>query len=67
ALIVLLDLIYYKPKREGIWAPLGIFLQLLEWLFLPIASFFLAVLPGIEATTRLLFGRYLEYYVTKKH
>lgn len=65
-IIIIMDL-FYKPRRTGIWYPVGLTLQVAEWLFLPIASFFLAVLPGIEANTRLLFGRYLEYYVTKKH
>jgi cellulose synthase/poly-beta-1,6-N-acetylglucosamine synthase-like glycosyltransferase len=64
--LILID-VHFKPKRTGIWYPLGLMLQILEWLFLPFASFFLAVLPGIEANTRLLFGKYLEYYVTKKH
>lgn len=64
--VILLDL-SFKPKVKSKLGPFIIFVHLAEWIFLPIASFALAVLPGIEANTRLLFGRYLEYYVTKKH
>lgn len=66
-LIVLLDLAY-RPKRPqgGIWLPLTILKELIEWIVLPVATFVLALLPGLEANTRLLFGKHLEYYVTKK-
>jgi hypothetical protein len=32
----------------------------------PIVGLVLSVLPALEAHTRLLFGRYLEYRVTEK-
>lgn len=38
----------------------------LAFLFLPITGFVLATLPALDAHTRLLFGRYLEYRVTEK-
>lgn len=38
----------------------------LGWLLLPIFGFFLGALPGIDAHTRLLLGKYLEYRVTEK-
>ncbi len=37
-----------------------------EWLLMPITGFFLGALPGIDAHTRLMFGKYLEYRVTEK-
>jgi hypothetical protein len=37
-----------------------------EWFLQPIVGTMLVVLPGVEAHTRLLFGKYLEYYLTKK-
>jgi cellulose synthase/poly-beta-1,6-N-acetylglucosamine synthase-like glycosyltransferase len=64
-ILVLMDAMF-KPKRKGVWTPLNFVVQLTEWLVLPVASFVLAVLPGLEANTRLLFGKHLEYYVTKK-
>ncbi len=65
-MIIILDL-GFKPKRNSKLGILSIPFQVAEWIVLPIASFILAVLPGLEANTRLLFGKYLEYYVTKKH
>ncbi|HEX9804981.1 MAG TPA: hypothetical protein VGA67_04830, partial [Candidatus Dojkabacteria bacterium] len=64
--IVLLDYFFFKPKPEHNpwWRPIT---RLLEWFALPIASMFMSLIPGIEAHTRLLFGRHLEYYVTKKY
>ena len=37
-----------------------------QWLFAPIVSIFLSAIPALDAQTRLLFGRYLEYKVTEK-
>src|SRR3990167_4445089 len=68
ALISLLIIIFVdwqqKPK-----APAGTpFWQRLiapfEFVLLPVAGFFFAALPGLDAHTRLLLGRYLEYKVT---
>lgn len=41
-------------------------LLILEWIVQPITSIFMVTIPGFEAHTRLLFGKYLEYYLTKK-
>jgi hypothetical protein len=38
----------------------------LEYFMYPIVGLVLSVLPALEAHTRLLFGRYLEYRVTEK-
>ncbi len=40
--------------------------QPLEFLLFPLAGFFFTALPGIDAHTRLMMGKYLEYKVTKK-
>ena len=40
--------------------------ELIQWLILPLASLFMAVLPGLDAQTHLMLGRRLEYRVTKK-
>lgn len=63
-IVILLDF-YLKPrpKHNPWWRKIT---RIVEWVALPYASFILSLLPGIEAHTRLLFGRYLEYYVTKK-
>ena len=38
----------------------------LQWLFLPLAGIVFTNLPALDAQTRLLTGRYLEYRVTEK-
>ncbi len=40
--------------------------EFLQWLILPLASLFMAVLPGLDAQTHLMLGRRLEYRTTKK-
>ncbi len=37
-----------------------------EFLLLPIVGFFFSALPGLDAHTRLMLGRYLEYRTTEK-
>jgi len=39
----------------------------LQWLLMPIATLFMSVLPGLHAQTKLLLGRRMEYWVTKKY
>lgn len=38
----------------------------LEWLAIPIVFIFFSALPALEAQTRLMFGRYMEFSVTEK-
>ena len=66
-ILILLDLTYRPKRNTNWWLPFNLLREIMEWLILPVASFVLAVLPGLEANTRLLFGKHLEYYVTKKH
>lgn len=37
-----------------------------QWLLIPVTSIFLSAIPALDAQTRLMFGRYLEYRVTEK-
>ncbi len=52
-----------KPKELAAWKLPFFYLQ---WVTLPIISFFLGALPGLDAHTRLLLGKRLEYRVTEK-
>lgn len=38
----------------------------LEFILLPVVGFFFTALPGLDAHTRLMLGKYLEYRVTEK-
>lgn len=52
-----------KPKDYATWKLPFLYLQ---WITLPIISFFLSALPGLDAHTRLMLGKRLEYRVTEK-
>jgi hypothetical protein len=39
---------------------------LAEFILLPLVGFFFSALPGLDAHTRLMLGRYIEYKVTEK-
>jgi hypothetical protein len=55
-----------KPTIPGKMTFRRRLILLLEWIVQPITSIFMVTIPGFEAHTRLLFGKYLEYYLTKK-
>lgn len=52
-----------RKKKEGLWYRLSLFFQ---WILVPITSVFLSAVPALDAQTRLLLGKHLEYQVTKK-
>lgn len=52
-----------RPKDYAMWKLPFLYLQ---WFTLPFISFFLSALPGLDAHTRLMLGKRLEYRVTEK-
>ena len=50
-------------KKLPLWRKI---LSPFELLILPVVGFFFSALPGLEAHTRLMMGRYIEYRVTEK-
>lgn len=52
-----------RPNRRNIFSYI---LQPLEFMLLPVIGFFFSALPGIDAHTRLMLGKYIEYKVTEK-
>lgn len=65
--MVLIIFVDFRARPEGrsqslpkkIWS-------LLEFVLLPVVGLFFAALPGLEAHTRLMIGKYIEYRVTEK-
>lgn len=53
------------PRPKGV-SVLRTLTQPFEFLLLPVVGFFFSALPGIDAHTRLMLGRYIEYRVTEK-
>ncbi len=55
-----------RPERpEGV-SKFRAFLIPLEFLLMPLVGFFFTTLPALEAHTRLMLGKYMEYRVTDK-
>ncbi|HAU99305.1 MAG: hypothetical protein UX04_C0002G0182 [Microgenomates group bacterium GW2011_GWF2_45_18] len=52
-----------RPKTHNI---LHSIMQPIEFILLPVVGFFFSALPGLDAHTRLLLGKYIEYKVTEK-
>jgi len=52
-----------RPKEFSAWKLPFLYIQ---WLTVPIVSFFLSALPGLDAHTRMILGKRLEYRVTEK-
>jgi len=52
-----------RPKDVSKWK---VWLSPLEFVLMPIAGFFFNALPGLDAHTRLMLGKYIEYRVTEK-
>lgn len=55
-----------RPPRPATTSLLARLIQPVEFLLLPVVGFFFSALPGLEAHTRLMLGRHIEYRVTEK-
>ncbi len=55
-----------RPPKPTAYRGWRVAILYLQWLSLPIVGFFLSSLPGLDAHTRLLLGKRLEYRVTEK-
>lgn len=64
-IMIILDL-RSKPQRPPHYPKWKIPILYLQWFTLPIVSFFLSALPGLDAHTRLMLGKRLKYRVTEK-
>ena len=69
-LVVLLVLVFVEhrivPPRPPEWTGFQRFLSYAQWIALPVVGVVFSNLPALDAQTRLLTGRYLEYRVTEK-
>lgn len=55
-----------RPPRPAEFPKWKAWLGPLEFILMPIVGFFFVSLPGLDAHTRLMLGKYLEYRVTEK-
>jgi hypothetical protein len=70
ALVSLLVLVVVEhrivPPRPASWGPVMRLMSYVQWIGLPFVGILFSNLPALDAQTRLLTGRYLEYRVTEK-
>jgi len=52
-----------RPPGYRFWSRLGMVFQ---WACLPFTIMFLGAIPGLDAQTRLMLGRYMGFWVTEK-
>lgn len=52
-----------RPAKYSAWRSVMMYLQ---WFLVPLSSVIFGSLPAVEAQTRLMFGQYLEFWVTPK-
>ncbi|MBI3397352.1 glycosyltransferase family 2 protein [Candidatus Woesebacteria bacterium] len=57
---------FYKPKRPATFPLWRMIIAPFEFVLMPVAGFFFSALPGLDAHTRLMLGKYIEYRVTEK-
>lgn len=55
-----------RPQNDTSMPRWRKWLSPLEFILMPVAGFFFSALPGLDAHTRLMLGRYLEYRITEK-
>jgi len=65
AIILYIDL-KQRPARPKEVSRLRAFLIPFEFVLMPLAGFIFTALPGLDAHTRLMLGKYLEYRATEK-
>lgn len=54
------------PPRPATWGVFRNVISRVQWLLLPVVGLIFSNLPALDAQTRLMAGRYLEYKVTEK-
>ncbi len=64
-LVIVVDYLM-RPPRPSYFRRRFLPLTIIQFILLPVTGFFFASLPGMDAHTRLLLGKRLEYKVTEK-
>ena len=57
----------FLPKRPPSHSPWRFISLILQWALIPITITVFGSIPGLDAQTRLIFGRYMGFWITPKH
>ena len=57
----------FLPKAPNGTKWIDKFAMFIQWILIPITVIFFGAIPALEAQTRLLFGKYMGFWVTPKH
>ena len=55
------------PKRPQQKSKFRYVVMALQWILVPITMILFSAIPGLDAQTRLMFGKYMGFWVTPKH
>jgi len=55
------------PKRPDNKTRFRYVVMALQWLLVPVTMVVFSAIPGLDAQTRLMFGKYMGFWVTPKH
>lgn len=55
------------PKRRGPLDPKTALSLIAQWIWAPVNTIVFGSIPAIDAQTRILFGKYMEFWVAPKH
>jgi hypothetical protein len=67
-LLIFFVMLYFQllPKPRHGKTRLQLFTMLFQWLLVPISSLLFGAIPAIDAQTRLMLGKYMEFWPTPK-
>jgi hypothetical protein len=54
------------PKRPEHKSRFSYAVMALQWILVPFTMIIFSAIPGLDAQTRLMFGRYMGFWVTPK-
>lgn len=55
------------PKRPGHRSRFNYVVMAVQWILIPVTMIMFSAIPGLDAQTRLMFGKYMGFWVTPKH
>jgi hypothetical protein len=62
--IIFMTFLPERPLNKGRFAS---FAMVLQWVLVPFTIVFFGAIPGLDAQTRLMLGKYMGFWVTPKH